>query len=443
VEVGAFVDARNTLTRIVELAPDTLRAHLILGELAAWSGDAAFGRAHVERALALDPQSVVALRTRASISLLEGDVASAADDLASARALSSEDSATLVWSGELLRLSGDLDAAVLELQRGIERSRGYPLGAHVALATAMLRRAEGDELDADVHRELLVILRPLLAGLPSSEEKCIADRLEQVLFALRGNRGSNPTWVGADGLTALDVTEHVRFRARALQELLRTRPASWVVARLEELARERPEEPTVLCHLGEVELWLGNYDVAEACFTSALGISPDTRWAYIGMAAAELGRERFQSAIDWCARGEARVVPGRTQYVYRGEAHRRLGRIELAEKDLLRAIELNPERLSAWLNLALLRREPELVRKTATMLQRSAQALFRSACDELDVHPESVLPEPDVAGRLFEHVLTMMRGNRSSGFVTYFTANEQMRFAPPFQTTNEIDAGYD
>jgi tetratricopeptide (TPR) repeat protein len=425
IEVGSFELARRALADVIEANPNELRAHVSSAELAAWAGDEPSALAHVAEVLRLDPQSASAFRIRGKLSVLRGDFTSAATDLAIAREREPDDADGLVWSGELARRSGDYDAAIVQLRRGIEKSRGYPLGAHVSLAAALAAQDSGDSLDPDVHRELLVLLGPLLPPENASPVRS----LDHVLAQMHGNRSATATYVSSGVLTALDLPGHTRFDARALQELLRTRDVDWVLSRLRTLADARPAEPTVPCHLGEVQLWCGDYDGAEQSFSAALGASPSTRWAYVGMCAAELGRGRFTEAIEWCARGEALVVPGRTQFVYRGEAHRHLGNAGEARADLRRAIELNPNRISAWLNLALLEQEPGLTRDVWEMLRRSAEGLSRTACAELGLDPASTSEQADWA-RVFEYVLTMMRGNRSSNFVVYFNRAGQMRFVP-------------
>jgi tetratricopeptide (TPR) repeat protein len=425
IEVGSFEAARRALADVIEARPNELRAQVSSADLAAWAGDETAALGHIGEVLRLDSESASAFRIRGKLAVLRGDFTAAASDLAVAREREPDEADGLIWSGELARRSGDYDAAIVQLQRGIERSRGYPLGAHVSLAAALIAQNASRPLDPDVHRELLLLLAPLLPP----EDAPLLQKFEHVLAQMHGNRSSNATVVSSGVLTALDLPAHSRFDARAIQELLRTREPGWVVSRLRALADARPGEPTVLCHLGEVELWCGDYDAAEGAFLAALEASPSTRWAYVGMCAAELGRARFTSAIEWCARGEALVVPGRTQYVYRGEAHRRLGNAQEARADLRRAIELNPNRISAWLNLALLEHEPDLTRDVWEMLRRSAEGLSRTACAELGVDPAAVTEQADSV-RVFEHVLTMMRGNRSSNFVVYFNRAGQMRFVP-------------
>ncbi|MBX3128451.1 MAG: tetratricopeptide repeat protein [Polyangiaceae bacterium] len=430
--VGEHDDAVALATRIADATP---RAALLQARAANCSGRYVEARAFAERALVGDDAE--ALCQRGIARWLLGDAEGAGRDLDQARERAPGLGEAWIWSSEVSLRRGDVERAVEEVTVGIERTKGYPLGAHVAQIAIHARRRRPEP---STYRELLALLRPVLEALgfspldaPSAEE--LRARLAAVLAALRGNRGATPTFMlpaagGGERLTALVLPRHARFLARDVQERIRVTAVETVLAELEALAAERPLEPTILCHRGEIELWLGRYDAAERSFSRALGVASDTRWAYVGLCAAALLGGRLQEAIEWCARAEAVVVPGRTQYVYRGEAHRRLGDLTRARDDLARDRALTPSRISGWLNEALLEPAPQRLREVWARVWQRAPGLATDACVERGVEPEQAVDEPERLVALFEHVLTMMRGNRSSNFVTYFTAGGQLRFVP-------------
>lgn len=420
----------------MRLADATPRAALLQARAANCSGRYAEARAFADRALVADDAE--ALCQRGIARWLLGDAEGASQDLDQARERAPRLGEAWIWSSEVSLRRGDVERAVEEVTTGIERTKGYPLGAHVAQIAIHARRRRPEP---STYRELLALLRPVLEALgfspldaPSGEE--LRARLAAVLAAARGNRGATPTFMlpaagGGERLTALVLPRHARFLARDVQERIRVTAVETVLAELEALAAERPLEPTILCHRGEIELWLGRYEAAERSFSRALGVASDTRWAYVGLCAAALLGGRLQEAIEWCARAEAVVVPGRTQYVYRGEAHRRLGDLTRAREDLARDRALTPSRISGWLNEALLEPAPQRLREVWARVWQRAPGLATDACVERSVEPEQLADEPEQLVALFEHVLTMMRGNRSSNFVTYFTAAGQLRFVPP------------
>lgn len=430
--VGEHDDAVALATRIADATP---RAALLQARAANCSGRYVEARAFAERALVGDDAE--ALCQRGIARWLLGDAEGAGRDLDQARERAPGLGEAWIWSSEVSLRRGDVERAVEEVTVGIERTKGYPLGAHVAQIAIHARRRRPEP---STYRELLALLRPVLEALgfspldaPSAEE--LRARLAAVLAALRGNRGATPTFMlpaagGGERLTALVLPRHARFLARDVQERIRVTAVETVLAELEALAAERPLEPTILCHRGEIELWLGRYAAAERSFARALAVASDTRWAYVGLCAAALLGGRPEEAIEWCARAEAVVVPGRTQYVYRGEARRRLGDLTRARDDLARDRELTPSRISGWLNEALLEPAPQRLREVWVRVWQRAPGLATDACVERGVEPEQAVDEPERLVALFEHVLTMMRGNRSSNFVTYFTAGGQLRFVP-------------
>lgn len=423
--LGRYREAQRSLDVIggeLGVAKRSLPA-LSEAERLCWLGrfEAARAAATAEHALSASPR---ALRVRGVCALLLGEAHAARDDLTQANDLDPHDGETMIWLGELAFRSGDLDRALELIDAGIAAVDGYPLGAHVSRLYVSIRGAPGELVGVEDCGELLGMLRPLVGGDapegPDVHETVVLPLLESALRAFAGNRSARPT-IARDGeLVAFEVAHHSRFASRDLQELLRVKPASYVVERLRALAGERPDAHTVSCHVGEVHLWTGDYAAARCAFEEVLAKSPRVRWAYIGLAAAHLMDGDLDEALAACARG-IRVAPppGRTMFAYRGEAYRRRGDMQRARDDLVLSLRQTPERISAWINMALIDGDASAC---VARLRRRAPGLVGDARCEV----------PDAAAaRLLEHVLVMMRGNRSSSFVTYFTAAGHMRFVPP------------
>jgi len=272
---------------------------------------------------------------------------------------------------------------------------------------------------------------PLGAG--PTLTQTLVDELRGALKRMAGNRSTRPTYVEEGELVPLDVPVHTRFAARQIQDLLVARSPGEVVRLLEELAAERNDEPTIHCHIGEIHLWLGDADRAEAAFTRALRDTPEVRWAYVGACASAMLRGRWDDAIAWCDRGiGAFPPPGRTMFAYRGEVYRRMGLLDRAEDDLRHMLELTPNRISSWMNLALARHargDGALLAPTLARLRKRAPGLVDDGCREQGL--DALVDHDDqTVAQLFEHLLGMMRANRSSNFVSYVTAEGQLRFVP-------------
>jgi tetratricopeptide (TPR) repeat protein len=382
---------------------------LVQARLASWQG-------RHEEALALaQGDSSEAARIRGVAHLFLGD-STAASELD--RAIEGGDGEALVWRAELHVRAGRRTEALDDLDRGIERMPGHAIGAHAARVLMHLDSPiHVTPPEPEAYRELTVLLDPIAASPAEKTREALTAQFRGAVAAMHGNRSPRATFVRDGVLVPFDPPRHSRFLARELQEKLRVWPADAVCAALRDLIAERPDEPTIACHLGEVELWLGRYADAEASFRHALDVAITTRWAYVGLAAAALGAGRFEDVIRACAEGEKHVEPGRTQYIYRGEALRRLGQRERALDDLARSTELTPSRISGTINLALVRGDEA---EALAEVRRRAPALVADAAREAGDEPRALL----------EHILAMMRGNRSSSFVTYFTAAGELRFVP-------------
>jgi tetratricopeptide (TPR) repeat protein len=436
IRIGDFADAERRLTALTSRDPRNAEAWSLLADLALWKGDVEGALGAVERVASLEPDGARWHRQLGIAHALAGRTADALAAFDAALDLAPRDPEALLWRGELRRAQRDFDGSLADIDAGITASHGYPIAGHLSrLLTAAAGHGQeegplGSLKDEDLV-ELLDLLAPLLASPPRLSEPRIED-LEAALALMRGNRTTRPTFVANGRPEPLDMPIHVRFAAPNIQHRILTRSAADVVDELRALAVERPDAPTIHCHVGEVQLWLGDADAAEAAFSRSIRDTPKVRWAYVGLCAAEMIRGRWSEAIAWCDRGlEAVPPPGRTMFAYRGEVYRRAGDLERAEADLRHMLELTPGRISSWMNLALVRAaraDHALLLPTLARLRRRAPGLVDDGCRELGI---DALGSHDASAvvRVFEHLLAMMRGNRSSGFVTYFTAQGDLRFA--------------
>jgi hypothetical protein len=131
---------------------------------------------------------------------------------------------------------------------------------------------------------------------------------------------------------------------------------------------------------------------------------------------------------------------GPAVYPHRAEALRRLGRLDEARGELERAMETSPGRLSTWINSGLLEAavgdEPALERIFASIRRRAA-GLVTDAAEEIRAAAwldGDASPSPAVQSQILERMLTMMRGNRGSGLVTYFRADGTLHVLVPEDT---------
>lgn len=421
--MGAVDEARAVLGD--DRSADALE---LLAELALWSRRYSEAR---ERGQSLREagHAVAAGRVLGAVALLTGDAELAVDELEAVVAKAPRSSAGHVWLGEALRHVGRRDEAVAALDVGIELRTEYDLAANI---NRVLATDRGWRASRDAYVDLLPVAMPFVDRLagdgdpsPLLSPELIRKTMERILRLFAGNRSTRLTVEEGGVVRPHPVSPDCRTAARLEQERLRVRSTDEVREALGGLVDIYGEQPTIYCHRGEVSLWAGDYQRAAADFERALALDSRTRWAYIGLGAAQLMLDRLDLAERTFERAlVAAPPPGRTLFVYRGELHRRRGRPLAAAADLRHAIELNPDRISAHLNLGLL-------------LEREAPAEAAASFERVAAQAPGLADDAAaVAGttrdaRWAQVALEMMRGNRSTGFVTYVMPSGVMRFVPP------------
>jgi tetratricopeptide (TPR) repeat protein len=485
--LGAFAEAGAMYQAVLgdeAVAPRALQA---LARLCLWRGDAEGALGHAERLRAHRPDSPIAQRIAAAVRVLQGDPAGALPMLDAVLRDDSNDAEAYAWRAEAHLRLGHRDEALADAQRSPPgSSHSFAARAlHVlaalapesapsnrpsgtvserlgALPSSRRRRGPAGDLPrpptsitAHARHELageLTAIDPRAAEILASDDaSALAALLERALVAMRGNRTPLATWVRADGrLARLPHSTSARVASRQALELIKVATPEETLQQFDVLIAQRPESSMPLVHRGELHLWLGRYAEARADLEGAIAVHRQTRWAWYGLACLDLLAGDPARALDTCAYG-IRVMDdteGPVAFSYRGEAYRLLGRLEEAGAQLAHACELHPRRLSAWINLALVHGAAgnEVARRDVfRRLAVSAPSLLSQAAAELGdgVFEQVVLKGPqsevdscsdgETIDRLLRHVLAMMRGNRSSSCVTYFTSDGELRHVPQGQ----------
>lgn len=429
--LGDYDVSESLYLRVQSLSPDDVSARVALGTLAAWRGDAAGACAHADAVLDACPDHAAGLRLRGVSRALDGDVAGALEDFTAAVARDPTDAESFVWRAELLLRLGDAEAALVAVQRGAELSPDGSdyVAAQLIRSLALSRLGRFPGMPDHVLRPAV----DALCGSPTSPRSTVA-RMEHALAALRGNRSTTLTRVDASGALVRVATE-VSPRVPAKHALWRFVATADVAAALRAFERVRAAYPSAAepsNYEGEAHLYAGSYAEAGRCFTRALAQYGRSRWAFIGLAAVAVLEGRLDDALDVMIRCvEASGPPGPTAYVYRGEAYRRLGRVDEARSDLEHAVRAHPSRVGAWVNLGLLQVATGDVAAVDTVraLREVAPGFAADALAELGLD-EDAWSSPASWGPLLERMLHMLRGNRGSSCVTYFTRDGRLRTAP-------------
>ncbi len=207
----------------------------------------------------------------------------------------------------------------------------------------------------------------------------------------------------------------MRNRVAALRSGLWGLPLPSIIAQFEALRAQHPTDPFIVTYGAELLLWQGDYTRAGEWLRHALTLDEWTRWAYIGMATLANVTGRPETALRTIARQRELLDALPNSLVCTAEAHLSLGDIGRARVDYQAALEAHPTRVGAWLGLALTQqRAGEDPRLALEHVQRLTPVFFRQWQREAESLDED--------GQL-RHGLGMLRGNRASGLITWFTAD--------------------
>ncbi|MFN8643461.1 MAG: tetratricopeptide repeat protein [Candidatus Binatia bacterium] len=446
-ELGDFAAAAALYEGLLRDGAAVAPALEALGRLCLWRGDAAGAVAIAGRLDAAAPGDPVARRLRAAAAMLNGAPAAARALLDGVVADAPRDGEAWLWRAEANLRLGDRAAAIADADRSLRCQ--FSFAARAVRLLAALRPGDWihDSTWQELAGELTAICPDAPARLATNTSDDLAELLERALAALRGNRSPHATWVRDDGtLALLPPSSSIRLASRRAMELVRLAPAAVALQRLDALVAAHPSSAMPLVHRGELRLWLGDYAAARADLEGAIAVHRHTRWAWYGLACLDLVAGDPERALATCAEG-IRVMndtEGPVAFLYRGEAYRLLGRLDEARQQLERSCALHQSRLSAWINLALVHAargdrpaQAEIVRRLArvapALLAEAAAALGEAELAAIALNgplAEQPATDLDALDRTLALTLRMMRGNRSSSVVTYFTADGVLRHVP-------------
>jgi tetratricopeptide (TPR) repeat protein len=460
IECGAFAAAEDQVRTALRLDRDCRDAYVLIGELRLWHGDAAAALSAAAQTLGCDARCAVAHRQRGAALLLQAHYREALAALDTALVCDPSDREAPLFRAEaLLGLSrfdeaiGQLEAHpmhgssehwVLELLLGLIRLERPTESGIATRLMAMLRRLcgmrEPARTDFLSYYELNSALRALDADadaiLARGERADVSALLRQVLAALRGNRNPNPTYydAGRQALAPVPVRSPRAASLRALG-LIKTAPPDTVLQRLTAVMEEYPDSSLPRAYRAELQLWLGEYEAARCDLEAAIAQHAKTRWAYYGLASLANVEGNPSGALASCERSiEALGSEAPAIHVHRGEALRRLGRTDDAIRELRRACDLNRNRLSGHLNLALAGGDAGDAGAQAAgyrWLRAQAPGLVSDAGFGLGIREwdDDDALSVDAIRALLERMLLMMRGNRASSITTWVSSDGFVRFA--------------
>ncbi|MCO4771619.1 MAG: tetratricopeptide repeat protein, partial [Deltaproteobacteria bacterium] len=333
---------------------------------------------------------------------------------------------------------GATDLCLADLDAGVPAVGGFDLGA--ALLRHLVEQRSGgrpgfgprslEELSEGLSRLGLERERQFaIRTVPGLEEA-----FGEAFRRLAGNRSGFGTVLRAGALRPLGPSLSPRAAARRTLELIRVCPPDEVLARFDAVQAAWPDSSMGLVHRAELLLWMGRHEEARAAFRGSLAINHHTRWGWIGQLANDSFLGDPEGALVVGEEG-VRVMGGYgpSHFVYRGEALRRLGRLDEAKADLEYAVGLNPSRMGARLTLALLCSElgdAPGMRAQLGPLRAACAGMLATALEEEGLSTDVLWGAGGSAGDVGRVLLRgheMMRGNRSSSCHTWFNSEGQLR----------------
>lgn len=395
------LNALDEATEVARSAHARSESPLLLARLALYGG-----RLEDARALFGEVDDPARRSALAALALLSGQPDEARALLANAERGPADE---LLYI-EALRRGGhvaDATRAFAELS-----SDSLVLVAAAPLCRIAITAAAGPNNDED--RELLAALRrdfPDLAAIANP-----AEFAQAALNALSGNWSRRATRPDAEGIPRpQSIARPIRERVAALRQGLTQWPLRTVVTHCERL-EARHGAHTLICNYGaELLLWAGDYERAQAWLDRAFELAPRSRWTFIGAATLQNVTGHPELALATIARQRELVPPLPNSFICTAEAHLRLGDPARAQADYEVAVAAHPTRVGAWLGLGqaqvlqgvdpehALERVRQLVPTFFQQWQREAAALG--------------------GAERFDRAFTMLRGNRGSGLITWWTAD--------------------
>jgi tetratricopeptide (TPR) repeat protein len=446
IDAGDLPRAISCIEEALSRDPDQPALHVRLAEIAAWRDDRDGARAHAERALARSAEHPAALRVLGGLEARAGQWEAASVLLDRAIALDPTDSQAHLWRAEVCIRMGRLAEAQAPLHRAIANAGGFLFTAWLLRFLIAVQEGEFDGVDAvpiprtEEFEPAVRELAPALAA-RAFETRAVPDviaAVEAAIEALRGNRSILATHVVDGALVRLHSRGGCRYESRRALHLLRVVTPADCLARLDEVVEAYPGSSLPTCHRGELHLWLGHWAEARRDLEQAVAINHGTRWAYMGLSMLDLREDAPAQSLATNAHGVQimRNTEGPAVYTFRGEALRRLGRLDEAIVELEKALASHSSRASAAINLALIFAAKGdrvgLGKLWSRLTVEQAVGLMSDAADELGltiVGDGDWQPALDEMVAVLEKALSMMGGNRASGLLTYWRG-DHLRFVP-------------
>ncbi len=439
IETGGYAEGEALLTSLQSRARDAdPRARAITLELAKlklWRLQLDEAVALAESARAGGDDAAYAWMVLGAAAYLEGRHAAALELLEVAYRRDAAHIPTRLWRVlTLLELGRGKEALAAAREDGFADAAAWQLVRVLAECSVDSRRKYLRDRTRYIYKSLLRdVFSDQPARLRFDEPDHILALVRTALRRFGGNLSERRTFLSEPG-AALEDASHVissRVRVERLQGRLRAASPETVIASLERFARDYPEVPFGGTYGAEIRLWMGEYEATARAF-DGIWRATRTRWGYIGAGASYMLMGRFDEALARWREGQQyyTYLEHEATHTYEGELWRKRGELERARACLHGVVQPGqPFRLGAWINYALVARargELEEARRMIAGIEDYAPLLLWEAARSLG-RAGSTSISLDDAPVVLEEALRLMRGNRSSGTLTFIDRAGRMR----------------
>ncbi|MGB0637831.1 MAG: tetratricopeptide repeat protein, partial [Myxococcota bacterium] len=361
--IGAIPEAESVAKKASEEHPNDLFPLGAVARLELWRGNTGAVRSVAKDLAAQQPNRAEGHFLMGAVQALNGNQEGEAHlrkALSCGRSPDGwfEPSSAHVFLSELCHAKMSVAESLDWADKAMASSERYSPNAHLARQRIMHQTLQNKSGKVDVRwHEVIQNFEPILHHGPINWTRSLVEynsMLDCIHTRLGGNRSASPTWVEDGRLQFCPPVDRKAASIRMVQQHIRCHHVDVVLGELMEFVKNHPDDPRAYTYTGEIQLWNGQYADSEINFNHAIGKEHITVWAWIGLGAARALQGHDDEALQIFSDGiRATNFEGPTVFVYRGEVHRKAGRLDMARLDLDKAIHDKPQRLSGWINRVL------------------------------------------------------------------------------------------
>jgi tetratricopeptide (TPR) repeat protein len=424
-------DAFQVFSRAVSINPDNLKAQLKVGQILLLGKQTEEARKKAELILEKSPNNMEALSLIAGVQIQEKNIDSAFESLKKAISIDPNHPGTQLSLARLYVLNGEIDQAEQAYQKAISVDPSSRF-AHVELSRLYARRGEWDKAET-------VLKEMIQASASKSQDLQILARFYE--SQKRWDQTEKTYLEAVDASPPGDVTALLNLGGY----YARRQSYDKALEAVQKAAEIKEDDPNILVSIAHLHFDFKKFEDAEATVNEVLAKDNGNVSANYLKGRLYLLRKDFANARERFDLVVRERPSNAMAHYFRALTLIGMGEARLAQRDLLKAVELNPQMLDARLILAefylhdrnreLAKRQIEKASKLAPqdvrtlLIQGNLRILERDAKGAEEAFKEVVELSPEYAP-----------GHYRLGLLYYLTARQEDALNS-FQKALELDPG--